>query len=58
MVYRLCAVQLPPGPELFLGPDGGFFCQAHAHDGDRGGGVHGGGRGGAPHLPSGWLPSC
>lgn len=57
-VYRLCAVQLPPGPALFLRPDGQFSWQARARDGDCGGGVHGGGRGGVPHLPSGWLPSC
>lgn len=58
-VYRLCAVQLPLGPALFLGPDGWFSCQAHARDGGRGGGgARGGGRGDGQCLPSGWLPSC
>ncbi len=59
MVYHLCAGQLPPGPALFLGPDGQFSCRAHARDADHGGGgVHGGVHGGGLHLPSGWLPSC
>lgn len=59
MVYRLCVEQPPPGPGLFLDPGGQFSCPDHARDGDRGGGgVHGGGRGGGPYQPFGWLPSC
>lgn len=62
-VYRLCAVQLLLGPGLFPGPNVPFSCQVHARGGAYGGGGGDGGgalgdRGGAPHPPSGWLPSC